>query len=83
MGDQAELHNQLVEPILASIVRPVLESGGTANDAMVLTESVLVGVAAICIKLGNDEQVLDVMFARAKTRLAELRRKNIATQGRG
>ena len=81
MTDQSELHNQLAGQIVASIVKPVIENGGETTDVMVLTESVVVGVALACIKLGGDERVLDVIFDRAKDRLAELRLTGIATQG--
>jgi len=80
---QSELHNKLAGPVVASIVKPVIENGGQPEDVMVLTESVLVGVALACIKLGGDDRVLDVMFERARERLAELRLKDIATQGNG
>ena len=78
---QAELHNRLAGEIVTSIVRPVITSGGKTTDVMVLTESVLVGVALACIRLGGDEMVLDVIFERARERLAELRLKDIKTEG--
>lgn len=82
MADQTELHNRLAGQIVASIVKPVIESGGTPIQVMVLTESVLVGVALACIKLGGDEKVLDIMVDAARKRLAELRLKDIPTGGR-
>ncbi len=81
MTDQSELHNALAGPVVASIVRPVIEAGGEPSDVMVLAESVIVGVALACIKLGGDDRVLDIMFERAKERLAELRLKDIKTAG--
>lgn len=51
------------------------------SDVMVLTESVLVGVALACVRLGGDERVLDVIFERARERLAEIRLKDIQTEG--
>lgn len=77
------LHNKLAGQIATEIVRPVITAGGDVADVMVLTESVIVGVALACITLGGDERVLDVMFERAKGRLAELRLKDIKTEGRG
>lgn len=81
--DQVELHNRLAGQIVISIVKPVSEAGGTTSDVMVLTESVLVGVALACIRLGGDDRVLDVMFERAKARLAELRLAPLTPAGRG
>lgn len=82
MADQTELHNRLAGEIVARIVRPVIGEGGGVTDVMVLTESVIVGVALACIKLGGDEKVLDVMVDAAKKRLAEIRLKDIETKGR-
>lgn len=81
MASQSELHNRLAGEIVASIVRPIMTSGGSTEAVMVLTESVLVGVALACIKLGGDEKVLDVMVDAAKKRLAEIRLKDIPTGG--
>lgn len=81
MASQSELHNRLAGEIVASIVRPIMTSGGSTEAVMVLTESVLVGVALACIKLGGDEKVLDVMLERARQRLAEIRLKDIETKG--
>ena len=83
MADQAELHNKLAGEIVTSIVRPIITTGGKTSDVMVLTESVLVGVALACVRLGGDERVLDVIFERARERLAELRLKDIEAQGNG
>lgn len=80
---KAALHNKLAGQIAAEIIRPVITSGGDVADVMVLAESVMIGVALACIKLGGDEKVLDVMFERAKNRLAEIRLTDIETVGRG
>lgn len=77
----SELHNRLAGDIVASIVRPPLEQGGTVGEVMVLCESVVVGVALACIKLGGDEAVLNSMMERAKQRLAQLRLSDIKTAG--
>lgn len=82
MKDQAALHNELAGKIVASIVRPPLEAGGDTKDVMVLCESVLVGVALTCIKLGGDEKVLDVMIDAAMERLAEIRLDDLPAAGR-
>lgn len=78
---QTDLHNRLAGEIVASIVRPVYDAGGGPTDVMVLTESVLVGVALACIRLGGDDTVLDVMFERAKKRLAEIRLGGLPAAG--
>jgi len=80
---QADIHNSEAGKIVASIVRPPLEAGGSATDVLVLLESVIVGVALTVIKLGGDEKVLDVVVERARERLAELRLKGIKTEGNG
>lgn len=77
-----ELHNKAAGEIVASIIRPTMLAGGTTEDVMVLTESVLVGVALATIKLGGDEKVLDAMFEAAKQRLAEIRLKDLPAGGR-
>lgn len=83
MADLTELHNKLAGQIVASIVRPVIDGGGKYTDVMVLTESVLVGVALTCIRLGGDNKVLDVMVDAARRRLADIRLKDLPTEGRG
>lgn len=81
MTPQSELHNQLAGKIVGDIVRPILATGGTYTDVMVLTESVLLGVALMCIKLGGDNIVPDTMFERAKSRLTEIRLTDIKPAG--
>lgn len=74
MNDEmSRLHNKLAGEIVASIVKAVVGAGGNLSDILVLTESVIVGVALAVIKLGGDDKVLDVMLAAAKERLAEIR----------
>jgi hypothetical protein len=79
--DAPAVHNDQVGKIVTGIVKPVLSAGGSTTDVMILTESVLVGVALACIKFGGDEKVLDLMFGRAKERLAEIRLSEIKTEG--
>lgn len=81
MPNQTELHNRLAGQIVASIVRPPLQAGGTVLDVMVLFESVVVGVSLAVIKLGGDDAVLDVVLDRARERLAEIRLTPIKPQG--
>jgi len=77
----SEVHNANVGKIVNSIISPILMSGGSVSQIMVLTESVLVGVSLACIKLGGDEIVLDVMMKAAKERLAEIRLRDIEVSG--
>lgn len=77
------VHNDVAGKIVKDIVAGTLNAGGDNKDVMVLTESVIVGVALAVIKLGGDEKVLDIMFDAAKARLAELRLKDIQTAGNG
>ena len=81
MNAQHELHNRIAGPIVASIVKPIIESGGECTDILVLLESVIVGVSLAIVKLGGDEIVLDTLFDGVKARLAELRLKNIQPSG--
>lgn len=82
MSDQSALHNRLAGQIVASIVKPPLEAGGQFTDVLVLLESVIVGVLLMGVKLGGDEIVFDSLMERVKGRLAELRLKDIKTEGR-
>lgn len=53
------------------------------QEVLVLTESVLVGVSLACVRLGGDDKMLDVMVEGARRRLAEIRQRDIETEGRG
>jgi len=79
--DATKLHNEMAGELVKAIVKPIINGGGTIPQVMVLTESVLVGVALACIRLGGDEKVLDTMVDAAKNRLAEIRLKDIETKG--
>lgn len=70
---QVELHNQLAPEIVASIVRPVLVAGGDLTDVMVLTESVLVGVAQALARLGLGMDPIEAIAREATRRRDELR----------
>jgi hypothetical protein len=79
--DMSELHNRIAGEIVRLIVKPTFDAGGGPADVMELCESVLVGVALACIRLGGDNTVLDVMFDRAKGRLAEIRLAELPVAG--
>jgi hypothetical protein len=76
-----EIHNLLAREIVSRIVKGVLENGGSSVDVMVLTETVLVGVALTCIRLGGDDRVLDTMIDGARKRLAEIRLLDVQPGG--
>lgn len=73
MSAATDLHNKLAGEIVRAIVKPVVDRGGSTAEIMVLTESVLFGIALICIRLGGDNVVLDVMVENVRRRLAETR----------
>lgn len=77
----SQVHNAAATAALRAIAMPVLAANGELHDIMVVTESVLVGVAMTCIRLGGDDAVLDLMVAAAKERLALLRLADLPTQG--
>lgn len=76
--DSTAHHNRMA----GMIVRMLIGDGTDPSGIMVLTESVLVGVALATIRLGGDEAVLGLIFERARARLAELRLGDIKTEGR-
>jgi len=71
--EQIDLHNQLAGKIVASIVKPPLDHGGSETDVLVLLESVVAGVVLAITRLGGDEVVLDTFMEAVKERLAKLR----------
>lgn len=70
---QSELHNRIAGEIVASIVRPPIEAGGTMLDVMVVLESVVTGVILAGVRMGGDERVLDTLVEGVKARLANQR----------
>lgn len=81
--DLAAHHNAVAGDIVSSIIVPIVKGGGETTDIIVLTESILVGVALYCIKTGGDEIVLDEIMQGAKSRLAEIRKKETGSNGNG
>lgn len=76
-----EIHNRDAGKIIASIVRPTLEAGGSPTEVLVVLESVVTGVVLALVKLGGDERVLDTLMAGVKQRLAEIRLTDLPTKG--
>jgi hypothetical protein len=81
MVTPAEAHNAAMTPALKALAGPILLAGGGGVELMIAAESLIVGVALLCIRLGGDEAVLDVMLAGAKARLAELRLGDVEPEG--
>lgn len=77
---KSQLHNRISHEMMMKLEEP-LSQGASATEIMVIGESVLVGMALVCIRLGGDEIVLDAMFERAKRRLAKIRLGKIETRG--
>jgi hypothetical protein len=75
MTDQAEIHNKLAGEIVGDIVRPILASGGKMSGALVVLESVVLGVLLMNEKTGgaSAETVLDVIADAVRKRLPEAR----------
>lgn len=74
MTDQVELHNKLAGEIVASIVKPVIGSGGQPTDVLVLTESVVLGVMLCLSTHGSAEIVFDKLVDGVRRRLADQRK---------
>lgn len=83
MTSQSELHNKIAGQIVASIVKPPLDAGGSFTDVLVVLESVILGVILVSVKLGGDDKVLDLVMERVKERLAQQRLGKIETVGNG
>jgi hypothetical protein len=79
--DAATRHNALAGAVVRSIAQPILSSGGTTGEVMVATESVLVGISLLLVRMGGDDHVLDEMVDGARKRLAEARLRGAHTTG--
>jgi len=78
-----ERHNQLAREIITQITGQRTGFGSSPADVLMLCESILVGVTLECFQAGTDVQVLEILLARVKERLAGVRLKNMEVQGRG
>lgn len=65
MSDMAELHNRLAGKIVADIVKPVIEAGGTSSDYLVLLESIVVGVMLTIPSRADDDLARCLALCRA------------------
>lgn len=72
MSAQSDLHNQIVGPIVSSIVKPPIEAGGSVTDVMVVLESVVLGVMIATGRLGMSSEAVDVLAKAVKRRLCEV-----------
>jgi hypothetical protein len=80
--DIVKLHNESAGRIVADIVRPTMMLGGTPEDVMVLLESVVTGVLTAVVRLGGDNEVLDVFVDGVRERMASIRLGDAAPGGR-
>ena len=78
---KSDLHNRLAGKIVRDIIVPMTEAGSSTEDMLVLTESVVVGVLLLLVKLGGDETVAERLFSAVKTRMAEARLRDIKAAG--
>jgi len=78
-----ELHNRVAKRVVAEIIEETRAAGGSYSDLLVISESVLVGVVVECFRLGHDSKVIDLVFTAAKTRLANVRLKDVRAEGTG
>jgi hypothetical protein len=69
MSKMTEVHNRTAGEIVAAIVKPVAEAGGTYADILVITESVILGVLLYGERIGLEELALDRIMEAARTRL--------------
>lgn len=81
MTDQTALHNKLAGEIVRSMVKPVMDGGGTFSQVWVLLESVVLGVCLTSLRLGGDNKMIDEMVLHVKERLAQQRLGDIETKG--
>jgi hypothetical protein len=68
----AVLHGPAAE-LIEEIVQPVIDRGGTVSEIMELTEDMLVGVCLLVLPMGADKNILEIMLANARHRLADIR----------
>jgi hypothetical protein len=83
MTDKIDVHNELAGKIVRSIFEPIYENGGSPQDILIITESVVLGVMLAIVKFGGDDFVLDTMVDGVKRRLSEERLRHLPPQGRG
>lgn len=82
MTSQTELHNKLAGDVVKTIVKTPLEAGGQMSDALVILESVVLGVVLVATKYGYPEDVtLDELTKHVRERLDELRLAAVKTLG--
>jgi hypothetical protein len=70
---QEELHDRLVEDIVAQLVNLPIEADSEFTDVLIILESVIVGVMLICVEAEGDREILECLFDHVKERLAKQR----------
>jgi hypothetical protein len=71
----SDLHNRVAGPIVASIVKPMVEVGGQGHDILLLLESVIVGTMLVTTTPEADDKMLALLVARVSKRLKDARDK--------
>lgn len=72
----SDIHDRCAKLVVRQIMLETIAGGRAGEEALLIVESVIVGIALCTIKPGGDDPVLDVVFDRARQRLAEIRLKN-------
>lgn len=78
-GDLTDIAASLVATICCSVIG----SGSDPREALLLLESVVVGMFAFAVNPAGDAEVLDVFIANVRESLATVRLANIAPAGHG
>ena len=75
------VHNETAHKIVGDILQPVAAAGGDRALAMVVLESVIVGVIATIGDPGRDDDAVDMLAMDVKERLAEHRLAAMRPEG--
>ena len=82
---QTEIHNRLARELTKTIIMTPRDAGGSIVDALVILESVVLGVALAASQMAGENKadtVIDLVMAGVKRRLAEMRLKELPVKGR-
>jgi len=74
MKTPSDIHNELAGPIVAAIVKPIADAGGTYEDVLVLLESVIAGVVLFITKPGGEGPVWEALHVGVGARIRELKK---------
>jgi hypothetical protein len=78
MNTQTDIHNKVAGEVVRTIVNSPLEAGGSFTDALVILESVVLGVVLVGVRSGGGggDKLLDELVLHVKERLTKLERLN-------